>query len=210
MPVVTGVRPTRMEYLRIKRRIAVAKKGLKLLKLKRQALILEFFSMSRTISSLRADLQRKLTQCYDSVHLAEMVVGTIRLQYEANRIPAMGMLLLKTKNVMGVRIPSIEQPDGHAQAVEFLMEVPASVNQAMVAFQEMHEMVLQVAEKESALRRLLLEIEKTKRRASAIENVLIPKLERSAAYIKFVFDEMERESFTRLKKVKSKRVARSG
>jgi V/A-type H+-transporting ATPase subunit D len=199
-----------MEYLRIKRRIAVAKKGLKLLKLKRQALILEFFSMSRTISSLRADLQRKLTQCYDSVHLAEMVVGTIRLQYEANRIPAMGMLLLKTKNVMGVRIPSIEQPDGHAQAVEFLMEVPASVNQAMVAFQEMHEMVLQVAEKESALRRLLLEIEKTKRRASAIENVLIPKLERSAAYIKFVFDEMERESFTRLKKVKSKRVARSG
>jgi Archaeal/vacuolar-type H+-ATPase subunit D len=67
-------------------------------------------------------------------------------------------------------------------------------------------MVLQVAEKETALRKLLLEIEKTKRRSNAIENILIPRLEQAAAYIKFMFDEMERENFTRLKKVKAKRV----
>ena len=57
---------------------------------------------------------------------------------------------------------------------------------------------------ETALRKLLLEIEKTKRRSNAIENVLIPRLQANARYIKFRFDEMERESFTKLKTVKRK------
>jgi V/A-type H+-transporting ATPase subunit D len=78
------------------------------------------------------------------------------------------------------------------------------VNQAIRAFTEVHQMVLDVAEKETALRKLLLEIEKTKRRSNAIENVLIPRLQSNARYIKFRFDEMERESFTKLKTVKRK------
>jgi len=48
------------------------------------------------------------------------------------------------------------------------------------------------------------EIEKTKRRCNAIENVLIPRLQSTARYIKFRFDEMERENFTKLKAVKRK------
>ena len=43
MPIASNVRPTRMEYLRTIRRIAISRKGLKLLKLKRSALIFEFF-----------------------------------------------------------------------------------------------------------------------------------------------------------------------
>ena len=50
----------------------------------------------------------------------------------------------------------------------------------------------------------MIEIEKTKRRSNAIENVLIPRLQSNARYIKFRFDEMERESFTKLKTVKRK------
>ena len=57
MPSVTNIRPTRLEYIRTKRRIKMAQKGLKLLKLKRQALILEFFNTSKTAASLRTALQ---------------------------------------------------------------------------------------------------------------------------------------------------------
>jgi len=69
-------------------------------------------------------------------------------------------------------------------------------------------MVLDVAEKETALRKLLVEIEKTKRRCNAIENVLIPRLQANARFIKFRFDEMERENFTKLKTVKRKMAQR--
>jgi Archaeal/vacuolar-type H+-ATPase subunit D len=59
MPRVFNVKPTRMEYLRTVRRIAIARKGLKLLKLKRQALILEFFNLSKKIAALRSELREK-------------------------------------------------------------------------------------------------------------------------------------------------------
>jgi V/A-type H+-transporting ATPase subunit D len=46
------IRPTRLELLRTRRRIVLARKGLKLLKLKRSALIAEFFSLSKEAMAL--------------------------------------------------------------------------------------------------------------------------------------------------------------
>jgi len=195
-----------MEYLKTIRRIAMSRKGLKLLKLKRSALILEFFNMSKTIADLRSGLQTRLIKGYGGIHSTEMFVGPLRLEYESMRIPRIHELTLKSKNVMGVKIPEITQSSGGSGSTgqEYLLEIPAAVNQAIKAFQDVHQMVLDVAEKETALRKLLMEIEKTKRRSNAIENVLIPRLQANARYIKFRFDEMERESFTKLKTVKKK------
>jgi V/A-type H+-transporting ATPase subunit D len=205
MPAAFNVRPTRMEYLRTVRRIAMSQKGLKLLKLKRSALILEFFNMSKKVADLRSGLQEKLAKGYEGIHSSEMFVGPLRLEYESMRIPHIHDLNLKSKNVMGVKIPEITASGGGEEVgQEYLLEVPASINQAVKSFKEVHLMVLDVAEKETALRKLLLEIEKTKRRSNAIENVLIPRLKANARYIKFRFDEMERENFTKLKTVKRK------
>ncbi|MEM0120288.1 MAG: V-type ATP synthase subunit D [Thermoprotei archaeon] len=209
MPRATNVRPTRMELLRIRRRIAIARKGLRLLKLKRQALILEFFRMSKEAAALRSDLRNKLRRAYESVRIAEMLVGPLRLEYESMRIPTISPLGVATKNVMGVRIPELGQ-GAVFDGAEQLLEMPASINQVVRVYRELHLALLNVAEKETALRRLLLEIEKTKRRSNAIENILIPRLEQNAKYIKFVFDEMERESFTKLKTVKRKMAQREG
>jgi V/A-type H+-transporting ATPase subunit D len=199
-----------MEYLRIRRRILTARKGLKLLKLKRQALILEFFKLRQTATALREDLRRNLLKGYESVHTAEMLTGQLRLEYEAMRIPRVAKLRLRTRNVMGVKIPELkssEQPAGSDS--RYLLELPPAIHETIRTFRDLHKLVIEVAEKETALRKLLLEIEKTKRRSNAIESVLIPRLERSARYIKFVFDEMERESFIRLKTVKRKMAQRN-
>ena len=157
MPSVINIRPTRLEYIRTKRRIIVAQKGLKLLKLKRQALILEFFNASKTAAALRSGLQSELVKGYQSLRLAEMLSGTMRLE-----------------------------------------------NEAIKAFQNVHKMVLDVAEKETTLRKLLYEIEKTKRKSNAIENVFIPRLRNAVKFIVFRLAEMERDTFIMLKTVKRK------
>ena len=193
-----------MEYLRTMRRIAVSRKGLKLLKLKRSALILEFFNLSKTLADMRSGLQAKLVKGYEGIHATEMFVGPLRLEYESMRIPRIHELTLKSKNVMGVKIPQITSQSAGSAGQEYLLEIPAAVSQAIKSFEDLHQMVLDVAEKETALRKLLMEIEKVKRRSNAIENVLIPRLQANARYIKFRFDEMERESFTKLKTVKRK------
>jgi V/A-type H+/Na+-transporting ATPase subunit D len=197
-----------MEYLKTIRRIAISRKGLKLLKLKRSALILEFFKLSKTVADLRSGLQAKLVKGYEGIHSTEMFVGPLRLEYESMRIPRIHELTLRSKNVMGVKIPEVTSESSGSAGQEYLLEIPAAVNQAIKAFQDLHQIVLDVAEKETALRKLLIEIEKTKRRSNAIENVLIPRLQANARYIKFRFDEMERESFAKLKTVKRKMAER--
>ena len=203
MGLATDIRPTRLEYIRTKRRILIAKKGLNLLKLKRQALILEFFNTSKTAAALRGSLQSELIKGYESIRMAEMLVGTMQLENEAMKISQMRNLQIESKSIMGVHIPKLTGGERELLA-EHLLELPASINEAIRSFQKVHKIVLEVAEKETALRKLLYEIERTKRKYNAIENVLIPKLLAAVKFITFRLDEMERDTFIMLKTVKRK------
>ena len=180
MPSAINIRPTRLEYIRTKRRIIIAKKGLKLLKLKRQALILEFFNTSKSAASLRSGLQAELIKGYKSIRMAEMLAGSMRLENEAMKIPQLSKLQITPKNVMGVRIPKIDGGQGNQSLTEHLLELPPSINEAIKAFRNVHKMVLDV------------------------ENVFIPRLEAAVKFITFRLDEMERDTFIMLKTVKRK------
>lgn len=203
MSLSSNIRPTRLEYIRTKRRILVAQKGLKLLKLKRQALILEFFNTNKTAAALRGSLQSELVRGYEAIRMAEMLAGSMRLENESMKIPELENLHVMSKSIMGVHIPKLV--GGHREVLEeYLIELPTSINEAIRSFQRIHKIVLDIAEKETALRKLLLEIEKTKRKSNAIENVFIPKLVSAVKFITFRLAEMERDTFIMLKTVKRK------
>jgi V/A-type H+/Na+-transporting ATPase subunit D len=203
MPSTSDIRPTRLEYIRTKRRILIARKGLKLLKLKRQALILEFFNTSKTAAALRENLQAELIKGYESIRMAEILAGSMRLENESMKLPMMGKLLVKSKSIMGVHIPRLEGGQNKVYE-EYLLELPTSINEAISSFHRIHKIVLDVAEKETALRKLLYEIERTKRKSNAIENVFIPRLMDAVKFITFRLEEIERDTFIMLKTVKRK------
>jgi V/A-type H+/Na+-transporting ATPase subunit D len=203
MSLSSNIRPTRLEYIRTKRRILIALKGLKLLKLKQKALILEFFNTNKTASELRTNLQSELIKGYESIRMAEMLAGSMRLENESMKIPDLANLQVMSKSIMGVHIPKIV--GGKREVMdEYLLELPTSINEALRSFQRVHKIVLDVAEKETALRKLLIEIEKTKRKSNAIENVFIPKLMSAVKFITFRLAELERDTFIMLKTVKRK------
>ena len=203
MALTSNIRPTRLEYIRTKRRILIAKKGLKLLKLKRQALILEFFNTSKTAAALRGSLQSELIKGYETIRMAEMLAGSMRLENEAMKMSQISNLQVMSKSIMGVHIPKIVGGQRDLLA-EHLLELPTSINESIRVFQRIHHIVLEIAEKETALRKLLYEIERTKRKSNAIENVFIPKLLSALKFITFRLDEMERDTFIMLKTVKRK------
>jgi V/A-type H+/Na+-transporting ATPase subunit D len=203
MTTSSNIRPTRLEYIRTKRRILIAKKGLKLLKLKRQALILEFFNTSKTAAALRESLQTELRQGYEAIKLAEMLAGAMRLENESMKLPMMSNLQVMSKSIMGVHIPRLK--GGQTEIYEeYLLELPTSITAAISSFNKVHKIVLDIAEKETALRKLLYEIERTKRKSNAIENVFVPRLMAAVKFITFRLDEIERDTFIMLKTVKRK------
>src|SRR5215472_1402936 len=103
-----NIRPTRLELLRTRRRIVLAKKGLNLLKLKRSALIVEFFQISKEAMALRGNLQKKIAAGYEAIRVAEMMEGATRLESISMLLPDLTPVKVATKNVMGVKTPRVD------------------------------------------------------------------------------------------------------
>ena len=200
----SNLKTTRIELIKTKGRIRVASKGLNLLKMKRSSLVLEFFDLARQIKALRGNLYAMVSRSIESIKLAEMVSGRINLE----RIAAeQGDISAKVsaKNVMGIKIPNISLNGYAAMPIGYeLISVPTSIEDAKRSYQELFKMLIEIAEKENSLRKLLHEIEKLNRRSNAIENVAIPNLKSKVSYIKQRLEDLERDQIVSLKFIKGK------
>ncbi|MEM0138470.1 MAG: V-type ATP synthase subunit D [Thermoplasmatales archaeon] len=205
MADLSNVRPTRMELLKTKSRIRLAVRGLELLKLKRSALIMEFFKLARDVRGMREDLENVVQKAMMTERLAEMMAGQLVIENTAFFQPEV-RVGVKAKNVMGVRIPevSVESAESFMNKLYEIISLPTALMESREAFKSLLNSLLVIAEKEISLRKLLQEIDRTKRRTNSIENILIPRLNETAAYIRLRLDEMDRETFITLKMIKEK------
>ncbi len=195
--------PTRMELMKIKDRKKLATKGHKLLKQKRDALIMEFFKIYSKASDLREKLNEELYEVYQRMAVVELRHGPLILNVAAEGIDEPYAIQVKERNVMGVRIPEIKREKVSEQSYSTLA-TDYSVDEVVKRFSQVLDMIIMLAETENALKRIIKEIEKTKRRVNALEYILIPKLEEEGKQITLRLEEMEREGFFVLKMLKSK------
>ena len=199
------VRPTRIELIRTGRRIKLARKGLDLLKMKRSSLVMEFFSISREVKGMREDLRKEVGEAIETLKMAEILEGTMTVERIAF-MSADSSVGIGSKNIMGVKIPELTV--NYAQTILSEMyrvvSVPTPINDAIKKFEQIFRFIVEIAEKENSMRKLLYEIDKTKRRSNAIENILIPDLVQTQKRIRMRLDELERDTFTTLKVIKRK------
>ena len=171
--------------------------------MKRTSLVMEFFAISRTVKGMRENIRSDMASSLDTVRLAEALSGLVNLE----RIAAMSVdtdANVATKNVMGVRIPTLNviYHESLLSEIYRAVSIPTVINDSIIKFERIFRALLEIAEKENSMRKLLREIDRTKRRSNAIENILIPGLVANAKYIRMRLDEMERETFSMLKAVK--------
>ena len=83
----------------------------------------------------------------------------------------------------------------------------SKIDEAASSYEGVVEKIIVAAEIEITLRRLLKEIERTKRKVNALEQITIPRLSADASYIRLRLEELERDNFSRLKMLKTEIVS---
>ncbi|MBI2577046.1 V-type ATP synthase subunit D [Candidatus Woesearchaeota archaeon] len=203
-----NIKPTRSELIQLKRKIKLAQSGYKLLKKKREGLIFEFFSVMKKAKSLRFDLLHAYLPALDAITKARLLESDLALSSIAMAVSGTPPVSLKMKNILGVKVPIVESGEVKKQPLErgFGILTSAAVDEAASSYEKVIEAALRVAEIETAMKKLLKEIEKTKRRVNALEYVVIPRMLTQQKFIKFRLEEMERDNTFRMKRIKKKDV----
>lgn len=198
------VNPTRMELLRLKRRLKTAEKGYKLLKDKRDGLMKEFMAIVKKSKNYRQDTEQKLRAALRNFVFAQSLMEPEFLE-ESLALPTKKVKLeAKTKNVMGVRIPQFDYQEEGDFLCYSLASTPADLDEALMTLAEVLKDVVKLAEIEHSARLLAQEIEKTRRRVNALEYVFIPNIKETIKYIEAKLVEQERSVIITLMKVKEK------
>ena len=203
--ILEGVSPTRMDLLDIRKKLILAKKGHKLLEEKRDALVERFFNIIDKRNDLKKEIDKELEDAFLSLIESQMILGEDKVESASYLTKSIGEISFEDENIMGVKIPKVktEEITPSARPIYGFLETCAKLDEAQTKFNNLTIKLLELADVESGIKSLSVEIEKTKRRVNVLENTLIPKLIATIKYIEMQLDEREREDFFRRKRIKA-------
>ena len=201
------ITPTRSVLLDLKRRIKLSQSGHKILKMKRDGLILEFFEIMEKARQMRVGVASDFQLAMKKITIAKVVDGELAVKSAAYALKSHPEVDLSSKSIMGLMVPRVEANNIHTTLLQKgygVIETSAYIEDAAAAFEKLLITLIRAAEIETAMKKLLDEIEETKRRVNALEFKIIPEFKESERFVKFRLEEMSREETTRLKHLKKK------
>lgn len=212
-----NVNPTRQELLTLKKKLKRAVRGHKLLEDKRDGLMKEFMGLVREVISSRAKIEKEIRVAFSHFLFASALSETKKIKpiFKSRNNPI--RLRLEKKNIMGVETykfgveedihPSLPKQNDDSDNDAFaysLISTNHDLDISTIAFKEVFNDLLKLAEQEHAAKLLAQEIEKTRRRVNALEYVLIPKTQETIKYIDSKIGERERGTIVTLMKLKKR------
>ena len=202
------VKPTRKNLMAIEDRIELSEQGHDTLEKKRDGLIMEFMDILDQAQDVRSDLDGNYERAQHSIDMARAMEGDVAVRGAAAALEDHPEITTQSKNIMGVVVPQIESSKVKKSLDERgygVVGTSARIDEAAEAYEELLDSIILAAEVETAMKKMLDEIEKTKRRVNALEFTLLPELRTNEEYIEQKLEEQEREEIFRMKKIKAKK-----
>jgi len=204
---IREVNPTRSELLEVQKKIVLTVNGHRILKLKRDGLILEFFKILDQARDLRTEIAKRYDEAKERIGIANAVDGAIAVRSASMALTGHPEIQLRSRNLMGVVVPNIKSSKIVAPLPERgygIIGTSPRIDEATDAYENLVETIVKAAELETTMKKLLEEIDRTKRRVNALEFKILPDLQDVERFIRFSLDEMERDNIFRLKHIKKK------
>ena len=197
------VRPTKMELVKLKRRLTLAQRVQKIVKDRLSILTMEFLQTARETVEAKRKLVDAFSQAYKALSIATGYHGYIALEKELIATEADPKVAAGSRNIAGVRIPSFElRKNGKPMRGYNLVDTSSWLDHAAQLYEKCLKATVELAELQRSLELLGMEINRTKRITNALEYMIIPALQLTIKYLNMKFEERDREEKTRLKRVK--------
>lgn len=196
--------PTKGNLMAAKRSRALAENGWELMDQKRNILIRELMGRIDRAAELQGLIGETFRQAYDALAIARIAGGDCSAAVES--LPEDESVRLLWRSVMGVEIPTVDSDPMDREEIPYVLGVSSSaLDEAYRKFALVKELLAELAETENAVYRLAFAIEKSRKRANALENIVIPGLDADIARIADALAEKEREEFVRRKVIKARK-----
>lgn len=197
-----NINPNRMELLKVRRRLILARRGHKLLKDKQDELVKQFILLFKKASDLRDKVEKKLLVLYKNYIMTKAVQSQKITDYLLSS--SVQKVEIKRSQKIFMNIPLVEFSSNFPQSDEQynFFNASSKMDFIMSNAQELLPQIINLSQSEFQLRLLALEIERTRRRVNALEYIFIPSLIETTKYITMKMSELERDSITRLMRVK--------
>lgn len=197
------VRPTKIELVRLKRRLVLAIRVQKIVKDRLSILTMEFLQSARETVKAKEILIDTYSQAYKALSLAAGYHGYIALEKDLIASETKKYFILGSRHIAGVKLSSFDLEERKEPLRGYdLIDTSAWLDHAADLFEECLKVTIDLAEAQNNMELLGSEITKAKRVTNALEYLLIPSLQQTIKQLNMKFEERDREEKARLKRVK--------
>ena len=199
-----NIAPTKSNLLTLRRDLAVAREGFGLLDQKREILVLELMLILGQARELQAKLEHIQGQALEALRQAIARSGYDRLAAAAGGVHYRHAVELETRIVAGVRVPRLTVRLDPLRPQFAFAGSDSGMDEVMALFLQLLELGGKLAQMETTVMLLAVDLKKTQRRVNALEQVFIPNFKDTLKYVGNALESKELESIFTLKLVKNR------
>jgi V/A-type H+-transporting ATPase subunit D len=199
--MLANVNATRMELLRLRKRVTLASRGHHLLSEKRDEISRQLIQISRLIAPLRDRVEKDILETCRRFMLARATMEPEDVK-AALEVPTKKFsLAIKFASVMSVKVPHLTKEMAGSIICYGYSSTSGEMDVALLALERAFDSLIELAEKEKQAHLLAIELQSTRRRVNVLEHVVIPELKETIKYIFGKLAEAERDNTSRLMKI---------
>jgi V/A-type H+-transporting ATPase subunit D len=211
---LTGIHPTRLELLRLRRRKKMAEGIVDILKKDLDALTVTLFELVKEIPPLRGQIREGFDEAYGLFVEAEMLAGSRKIE-EISLVSQsidFDVDIGARSGVLGISLPALQLTEGTAGTLGprfSLLDTPAKLDESVLKIEAALTHTVKLAEIEASMREILDVISVKKRQINRIQYKILPQLDAAIRYIGLILEETERQDAIRVRVLQRKRKERA-
>ncbi|MFH1678564.1 MAG: V-type ATP synthase subunit D [Candidatus Omnitrophota bacterium] len=200
--MLLNVNPNRMELLRLRRRLALAQRGHKLLQDKLDEMMHRFLSLIRETKALNEEVNKKIKQVFLNIVISRCLMPEEDFNQAINSVSIDLQLQSTLEKIMNVRIPQFSFKTPEMNLNYNFFKVSPQLDIALNGIKELLPSLIRLGRFMKSCQLLSFDIERTRRRVNALEFLLIPSISQTIRLISDKLNELELGNLLRLMRVK--------